>query len=119
MLKLAIRYNQHLMKITKKAVMKALSTVLDPELNIDIVSLGLIYDVRKTGKQENGIEGVHILMTLTTPGCPLAPMIDQMVREAISTQLGVDEENISLEITFDPPWTQDMMSEEVREELGF
>ncbi len=96
----------------KRKVYEKLRTVIDPELHIDIVSLGLVYDVKVTGGK------INILMTLTTPGCPLAPVIDRMVKDATSDIEGVKAEDVSLEITFDPPWTADMMSEEARLELG-
>jgi metal-sulfur cluster biosynthetic enzyme len=91
-------------------VWSALRTVIDPELGVDIVSLGLIYDVRYESHE------VEIEMTLTSPGCPLAPVIDQKVREAVA---GVVEiKKIYIELVWDPPWTVEMMDEEVREELG-
>ncbi len=97
-------------RITKAQVYERLRTVTDPELNIDIVSLGLIYDV-KPGK--TGL--VRVEMTLTTPGCPLAPVIDRMVKEALEP-LGV--KGVEIDLIWDPPWTKDMMSEEGRLRLG-
>lgn len=93
--------------------MERLKTVMDPELHVDIVSLGLIYDVIliKTG---TGLL-VRVEMTLTTPGCPLAPVIDRMVRETL-TPLGVD--TVEVDLIWDPPWTKDFMSEEARLKLG-
>lgn len=86
---------------------------MDPELNVDIVSLGLIYSVspKKTGKSIL----VRVEMTLTTPGCPLAPVIDRMVKEALEP-LGVDA--VEIDLIWDPPWTKEMMSEEARLKLG-
>lgn len=98
----------------KKQVYKQLRRVIDPELSINIVDLGLIYEVEV--KEEGG---VWILMTLTTPGCPLAPVIDEMVREEVGVLEEVEEEKIDLELTFDPPWTKELMSEEAKLELGF
>jgi len=92
-------------------VREALKTVIDPELHINIVDLGLVYDVR----EEGGI--VEVEMTLTTPGCPLAGVIDTKIREAVMKVSGVKE--VTLELIWDPPWTQDMMSEEAKAELGF
>src|SRR5436309_2423441 len=91
-------------------VREALKTVIDPELHINIVDLGLIYDVR----EEGGI--VEVEMTLTTPGCPLAPVIDQKVKEAVTPIPEVKE--VTLELVWDPPWTMDMMSDEAKAELG-
>lgn len=101
------------MKITEDAVRQALATVIDPELQIDIVSLGLIYNV----KIEGGTR-VVIRMTLTTPGCPLAPVIDQMVREAMFGLVEDTDRDVVIDLTFDPPWLPDMMAEEARLELG-
>lgn len=104
---------EHLTRPSSEEIYERLRTVVDPELHIDIVSLGLIYDVNITQ------DLIHITMTLTTPGCPLAPVIDQMVREAVGDLPGIDqEEGMWIELTFDPPWAPDMMSEEARAELG-
>ncbi len=104
----------NLMELTEANVWQALKTVIDPELNIDIVSLGLIYQVQVS-------EGrVKIVMTLTTPGCPLAGMFDTLVKDALVpfTELDLDRD-VALELTFDPPWVPDMISPEARAELGF
>lgn len=100
--------------ITQAQVYKQLSTVMDPELHIDIVSLGLIYDV---GVQHtaNGLQRIKVTMTLTTPGCPLAPVIDKLVREAISP-LGKTE--VEIKLVWEPAWTKEMMSEEAKLQLG-
>lgn len=95
--------------ITKKEALLKLSTVMDPELHIDIVSLGLIYDVIVDSKK------IKVVMTLTTPGCPLAPVIDKLTREAL-TPLGQYE--IELELVWEPAWTKDRMSDEAKLRLG-
>jgi metal-sulfur cluster biosynthetic enzyme len=101
------------MKLTETKVRQALAKVIDPELQIDIVSLGLIYNVKiVSGKQ------VVIRMTLTTPGCPLAPVIDQMVREALFGLVTDTDRDVAIDLTFDPPWIVEMMTEEARLELG-
>jgi metal-sulfur cluster biosynthetic enzyme len=108
--------------VTSDQVRQALTTVIDPELNVDIVSLGLIYDVVVRDKQTpQGVEPfVHITMTLTTPGCPLAGVFDQMVRGALRTIEGLDaDQQVFIELTFDPPWVPDMMTDEAKAELGF
>jgi metal-sulfur cluster biosynthetic enzyme len=97
------------MTTTKEQVLEKLRTVMDPELHVDIVSLGLIYDVVVNK------DTVKIIMTLTTPGCPLAPVIDKLVREAIAP-LGTFE--IELELVWEPAWTKDRMSEEAKLKLG-
>lgn len=111
------------MSMNKEDVREALKQVIDPELFVNIVDLGLIYDieVRNVGKVEEVNEGwkVKVLMTLTSPGCPLAGMIDFLAREAIVSLGGVEPHEIRLEITFDPPWNNDMMTDEVKAELGF
>lgn len=109
--------------ISEEQARTLLATVIDPELNIDIVSLGLIYDVSisQVSLEEGGSEQrVHVLMTLTTPGCPLAPVIEEMVRSALAGHVAIDDKfrQVSLEITFDPPWIPEMMTEEARAELG-
>jgi metal-sulfur cluster biosynthetic enzyme len=108
------------MKLEEK-VWLALKNVIDPELHIDVVSLGLIYDVTaRTIQTEDGPRPfVHILMTLTTPGCPLAGVFDTMVKDALSSVEELDAtKDVEVELTFDPPWLQDMMTEEARAELG-
>jgi metal-sulfur cluster biosynthetic enzyme len=95
--------------ITSAMIYGRLKTVMDPELHVDIVSLGLIYDVSISG------EKIHITMTLTTPGCPLAPEIDRLVREAIAP-LGAYI--IELVLVWEPAWTREMMSEEAKLQLG-
>lgn len=103
--------------LTKEMVLAKLSKVIDPELSIDIVSLGLIYDVTFP---ESGDIKVHILMTLTTPGCPLAGVFDKMVRDALVGLEGVNvEKEVFIELTFDPPWVPDLMTEEAKAQLGF
>lgn len=109
------------MTVTKDLIYQRLSTVMDPELNIDLVSLGLIYDVTvKELQAEGGAKPfVHILMTLTTPGCPLAHVFDQLVKESLMNIQGLDHlRDVELELTFDPPWLPEMMTEEARAELG-
>ena len=83
----------------------------DPsELGVSIVDLGLVYKVRFSGGR------AEIEMTLTSPGCPLAPIIDQEVKKALKKVKEV--EKIKLELVWEPPWTQEMMSEEVKAEFG-
>ena len=97
--------------VKKHEVLARLKEVKDPELGVDIVGLGLVYKVSIKGGK------VLILMTLTTPGCPLAGYIDKLVKEAVSKIKGVSE--VEVKITFEPPWTPELMSEEVKMELGF
>lgn len=110
-------------KITTKHIYNKLSEVLDPELNVDIVSMGLIYDVSVSpfATPSGTKDKFHILMTLTTPGCPLIGTIEQNIREKIAElDESIDKaRDIHVELTFDPPWIPDMMTEEARAELGF
>ncbi len=108
--------------ITKEIIRANLSTILDPEIGIDIVSLGLIYTVEVVRVQTatGPVDRVHILMTLTTPGCPLATVIEDMIHRQLDGLEGLDGyRDVTIEITFDPPWVQDMMSDEAKAELGF
>ena len=98
--------------ITEKQVREQLKQVVDPELNIDIVSLGLVYKVEVVNQK------IKILMTLTTPGCPLAGPLEAMVKHSLKKLPGVNsEEDVTIELTFDPPWVSDMMSEAAKAEL--
>jgi len=93
-------------------IVKELKSIFDPEIPVDIYELGLIYDVLVNEDNE-----VKILMTLTTPNCPVAETLPQEVEEKIKS---IDEvKTAEVEITFDPPWTKDLMSEEAKLELGF
>jgi len=108
--------------VSKEDVMTRLRTVIDPELHVDIVSMGLIYEVSPSVVQspDGAQTNIHILMTLTTPGCPLAGVFDRMVKDALHGLPGiVPERDVRVELTFDPPWVLDMMDPEVRAELGF
>lgn len=93
-------------------VVTVLKTIYDPEIPVDIYELGLIYDVFVNENRE-----VKILMTLTSPNCPVAETLPVEVEEKVKVLEEVT--NAEVEITFDPTWTQDMMSEEARLELGF
>ncbi|MDA0357115.1 MAG: DUF59 domain-containing protein [Bacteroidetes bacterium] len=93
-------------------VVGVLKTIFDPEIPVDIYELGLIYDVFV-----NEDADVKVLMTLTTPNCPVAETLPLEVEEKIKS---IDMVNSAeVEITFDPPWTQDLMSEAAKLELGF
>ncbi len=93
-------------------IVAVLKTIYDPEIPVDIYELGLIYDVFVNENNE-----AKILMTLTSPNCPVAETLPVEVEEKVKTLDEVD--NAEVEITFDPTWTQDMMSEEAKLELGF
>lgn len=99
------------MKITAKQIKTKLSEVMDPELNISIVDLGLIYDV-KINKNK-----IKIIMTLTTIGCPLFSLIEIQIKDKIK-ELKIKEQDITLELIFDPPWSMEKMSKKGRAMLG-
>lgn len=94
--------------------MEKLSKVMDPELHVDIVSLGLIYKVSVKQKAKSK-EQIMVTMTLTTPGCPLAPIIDKLIKQALAP-LKADE--VVLDLVWEPAWTKEMMSEEAKLKLG-
>jgi FeS assembly SUF system protein len=93
-------------------IVQVLKTIFDPEIPVDIYELGLIYDVMVNDQKE-----AKILMTLTSPNCPVAETLPKEVEDKIEELEEID--NAEVEITFDPTWTQDMMSEEAKLELGF
>ena len=93
-------------------IVKELKQVFDPEIPVDVYELGLIYDVFINEDYE-----VKILMTLTSPNCPVAESLPKEVEDKVKS---IDEvKDAEVEITFDPPWTKDLMSDEAKLELGF
>lgn len=96
----------------EEEIIKTIKTVYDPEIPVDIFELGLIYEITI-----NDDDTVKILMTLTTPNCPSAEELPREVEEKVGNLEGVKDTKV--EITFDPPWDKDMMSEEAQLELGF
>ena len=95
----------------KDDIVEALQGVFDPEIPVSIYELGLIYDIRI--KDNNDID---IIMTLTTPNCPEAQTIPEKVADVVSLINGVNE--VKVEITWEPPWTQDNMTDAAKLELG-
>ncbi len=92
-------------------VIKVLKTIYDPEIPVDIYELGLIYDVQISDEGE-----AKVLMTLTTPNCPVAESLPMEVEEKVGEIEGIKKSKV--EITFEPEWEKDMMSEEAKFELG-
>ena len=92
-------------------VIKVLKTIYDPEIPVDIYELGLIYDVQRSDEGE-----AKVLMTLTTPNCPVAESLPMEVEEKVGEIEGITRSKV--EITFEPEWEKDMMSEEAKFELG-
>ncbi len=96
---------------TVDEVTDALREVIDPELGLDFVELGLIYDVAVEGGN------VSVTYTLTSPGCPIGPQVSEQIEEFVSELDGVDDVQSSM--TFTPPWTPELMSEDAKFALGF
>lgn len=98
-------------EVLGEKIVTVLKTIYDPEIPVDIYELGLIYDVMVSTDND-----IKILMTLTTPNCPVAESLPMEVEEKVKS---MDEvKDCEVEITFDPPWSQDLMSEEAKLELG-
>jgi metal-sulfur cluster biosynthetic enzyme len=92
-------------------VMDALTNVIDPELGLDFVELGLIYGVEVSGGD------VNVTFTLTTPGCPIGPQVDEQIQEFVGELEGV--KSVASEMVFVPPWTPEKMSEDAKFALGY
>ena len=97
--------------VTREDVVEALHGVEDPELGMDIVELGLMYDVEVDGPS------VKVLYSLTSMGCPAGQMIQESIHDAVAALPGVEQ--VEVELTFDPPWTPELMSEDAKFILGF
>ncbi len=101
------------MALTENMVRTALRDVYDPELGVNVVDLGLIYEV-----EINNDEGkIHVDMTLTSPGCPVGPMVIADIHRALS--IFDDVKDVDVELVWSPYWNPSMMSEEAKEELGY
>ena len=96
---------------TKDDIFDALSNVIDPELGLDFVELGLIY-----GIEINGTD-VHVTFSLTTPACPIGPQVTEQIEEFVGELDGVDE--VTSSMVFSPPWSPDKMSEDAKFALGY
>ena len=92
-------------------VEEALTNVIDPELGLDFVELGLIYGIEVEGGD------VHVTFTLTSPGCPIGPQVSEQIEEFVSELDGV--ESVESSMVFSPPWSPDRMSEDAKFALGF
>jgi FeS assembly SUF system protein len=103
---------QHDAEEMRQKVIQAIKLVYDPEIPVNVFDLGLIYDINVYP-----VNNVFVLMTLTSPSCPSAGQIPGEIEEKIRSVEGINDVNI--ELTFDPPYTQEMMSEEAKLELGF
>lgn len=96
----------------REKVVAAIKTVYDPEIPVDVMELGLIYEINVYP-----VNNVYVLMTLTSPSCPSAEVIPGEVEQKIKEIEGIND--VKVELTFDPPYTQEMMSEAAKLELGF
>ena len=97
--------------VNEEIVRESLKGILDPELGLNIVDLGLVYDI----EIQDG--DVQVAFTLTAMGCPIGPMIGEQIQETVMALPGV--KTVSAELTFNPPWDPSLMNEDLREELGF
>ena len=97
--------------LTEEDVYEVLEEVIDPELGLDFVNLGLVYDVNLEGSD------VYVTFTLTYPGCPIGPQVSEQMREFVSELEGI--EKVHPKMVFDPPWSPEMMSEDAKFALGF
>ncbi|MFC2085627.1 iron-sulfur cluster assembly protein [Bacteroidota bacterium] len=98
--------------VTVGDAVEVLRSIYDPEIPVNIYDLGLIYEIRFPSERE-----LFVLMTLTAPGCPVAGTFPQTIQYRLQSELDLDE--VHVELTFDPPYTPDLMSEEAKLELGF
>ena len=98
-------------KASHEDIIAALKSVQDPELMLNVFDLGLIYDIKQ---EENG--DIQIQMTLTSPTCPMGEEMIQMAAQAVSSVVGTGI--VTVNLTFDPPWTTDMLSEEIKLMMG-
>lgn len=99
-------------RVTKKKILNCLGKVLDPEMNISIVDLGLVYDVKL-----NKDGTVNIIMTLTTMGCPLFGLIESDIYQQLSS-IGLEQKHVKIDLTFDPPWDMERLTPRGRAMLG-
>ena len=103
--------------VNEEQVIEKLKQCMDPEIPVDIWNLGLIYDIQINESNVTNKQDVAIIMTLTVPGCPMVKHIKEDVQSKLSTVDGIN--NISIDITFDPKWNSNMISDEARKKLNF
>ncbi|UEQ75209.1 SUF system Fe-S cluster assembly protein [Chryseobacterium arthrosphaerae] len=106
-----MKFTDDQIAVIGEEIINVLKTVYDPEIPVDIYELGLIYDVQISDNAD-----VKIIMTLTTPNCPVAETLPQEVKDKVAEVENV--KSVDLELTFEPSWNKDMMSEEAKFELG-
>jgi metal-sulfur cluster biosynthetic enzyme len=98
--------------VTEQDILLKLKNVVDPELRLNIVDLGLVYEVNILNEKH-----VHVVMTLTSPGCPIGPMLQHQVEQELIGYKGI--EDVKVDVVFDPPWDPSKMSDDAKLELGF
>ena len=103
------------MAIAEDTVREALKQVIDPELFVNVVDLGLIYEI-KINETDDGQSDVQVEMTMTSPACPAGPQLLGQSKEFVSKLDGVNE--VDVRLVMDPPWTPDRMTEDARDQLG-
>ncbi len=103
------------MPIAEDKIREALKQVIDPELFVNIVDLGLIYEI-KVDENEEGTSDVQVQMTMTSPACPAGPQLLGQSKEFVSRMEGVGE--VDVRLVMDPPWTPDRMTEDAKDNLG-
>lgn len=103
------------MVIAEQSVFAALRQVLDPELYVNIVDLGLVYEVQVS--EVGGKSEICVKMTMTSPACPVGPQLVQEVKDVLSG-LGEDVGRVEVEVVMSPPWTPDRMTDDARDQLG-
>lgn len=99
------------MNVTTDAITSCLENVIDPELGINVVALGLIYNIHINGNK------ISVDMTLTTPGCPMAGVLAGSVEQAV--RQAFEGADVEVSLIWDPPWTPDRLSEKARQQLGY
>ena len=102
--------------VTENEIIDVLKQCFDPEIPVDLWSLGLIYDI-KISKNSSGNSDVNIIMTLTTPGCSMGNVMAMDIKSKLEMNDSVNMADV--EVSFDPPWTPEMMSDDARDKLGF
>jgi metal-sulfur cluster biosynthetic enzyme len=102
--------------ILREKIIEVLKNCFDPEIPIDLWNLGLIYDIKLSDNSEKKVD-VHIIMSLTTPGCSMGNSMAEDIKKQLSNIKAINSVNV--EVTFDPPWNPKMMTDFAREKLGF
>ncbi|MFQ6615830.1 MAG: metal-sulfur cluster assembly factor [Fidelibacterota bacterium] len=105
------------MTVTEEQIVSVLKECYDPEIPIDLWNLGLIYDIDIESASPEGVSTVKVVMSLTTPGCGMGGLMARDIQEKVESLPGVSAAQV--EVTFDPPWKPEMMSDEAKQKLGF